>query len=308
VHKEKLSKNPIGTTGKGIGPAYKDKYSRVGIRAIDLLYENIVQTKIDKRLDKISSRYKISKEDIIAINSDLKIFFNSIEIIKEYIVDTFEILHSNIDKNESILIEGAQGALLDIDHGTFPYVTSSNPSIGGIANGLGIPLTLLNNAIGIFKAYTTRVGEGPFPTELINRIGDKLREIGKEYGATTGRPRRCGWVDAVAARYTSKLNGLNRLVITKLDILSGLEKIKVCTEYEYRGTKTKLMSKVINDLSEVKPIYKEFSGWDDDISSVTSYQDLPDNAKRYLDFLVLEIGVPIKIISVGPHREQVIQL
>jgi len=308
MFKEKSSKNPIGTTCKGIGPAYKDKYSRVGIRAIDLLDDNIVKTKIDKRLDKISNRYNINESDITQIKKDLKIFFDAIEEIKEYISDSFEILHSHIEKGASILIEGAQGALLDIDHGTYPYVTSSNPSIGGIANGLGIPLTLLNNAIGIYKAYTTRVGEGPFPTEINDDTGEMLREVGKEYGATTGRPRRCGWFDAVAARYTAQLNGLHSLVITKLDILSGLEKIKVCTRYKYRDSETKLMSNVINNLGDVEPIYNEFQGWEEDISNITSYSSLPAAAKDYLDFIASELNVPIKIISVGPQRDQVIQI
>jgi len=306
--KELSTKNPIGTTGKGIGPAYMDKYSRVGIRAIDLLDNNIFIHKINKRLDKIKKRYKINDEDIDCLEDEINVFLKASEQIKDYIIDCFYVIHKYIEKKADILIEGAQGALLDIDHGTYPYVTSSSPSIGGIANGLGIPLTLLNNAIGIFKAYTTRVGEGPFPTELDNKIGEELRATGKEFGATTGRPRRCGWFDTVAAKYTAKLNGLNGLVITKLDILSGHDIIKVCTSYKYRGSETTYMSKVINNLDDVKPIYKEFKGWSQDISNITSYSQLPKEAKEYLDFISCEISVPIKIISVGPKREQVIQL
>ena len=208
--------------------------------------------------------------------------------------------------SHNILIEGAQGTLLDIDHGTFPYVTSSNCTAGGISTGLGIPGNKLNNIIGIFKAYVTRVGSGPFPTELFDADGEKLQSLGKEFGATTGRPRRCGWFDLVAAKYSVQINGLTGIALTKLDILDDFDTIKVCTHYDYKGKEVKYLSSVINDLENVKPVYKEFAGWSQSVMDAKTFADLPHEAKTYIDFLEKELEVDVEIVSVGPKRDQIL--
>ena len=301
---EEKSGGKIGTTCKGIGPTYQDKYQRIGIRAIDLLDISLLKDKLENRIKMGLDRNEISSDDLLNIN--LNDFYNSCKIIKSFIKDSFPIL---FDKNSrNILIEGAQGTLLDIDHGTFPYVTSSNCSSGGISTGLGIPGNQLNNIIGIFKAYVTRVGGGPFPTELFDDNGTKLQSIGKELGATTGRVRRCGWFDIVAAKYSASINGLTGIALTKLDILDNFETIHVCTHYEFRGEKITELSSVLNFLDEVKPIYKQFKGWNCSIEKANSFSDLPSEAKVYIEFLSAEIGVPIEIISIGPKRHQILNL
>ena len=301
---EEKSGGKIGTTCKGIGPTYQDKYQRIGIRAIDLLDISLLKDKLENRIKMGLDRNEISSDDLLNIN--LNDFYNSCKIIKSFIKDSFPILFNKSSRN--ILIEGAQGTLLDIDHGTFPYVTSSNCSSGGISTGLGIPGNQLNNIIGIFKAYVTRVGGGPFPTELFDDNGTKLQSIGKELGATTGRVRRCGWFDIVAAKYSASINGLTGIALTKLDILDNFETIHVCTHYEFRGKKITELSSVLNFLDEVKPIYKQFNGWNCSIEKANSFSDLPSEAKVYIEFLSAEIGVPIEIISIGPKRHQILNL
>ena len=301
---EEKSGGKIGTTCKGIGPTYQDKYQRIGIRAIDLLDISLLKDKLENRIKMGLDRNEISSDDLLNIN--LNDFYNSCKIIKSFIKDSFPILFNKSSRN--ILIEGAQGTLLDIDHGTFPYVTSSNCSSGGISTGLGIPGNQLNNIIGIFKAYVTRVGGGPFPTELFDDNGAKLQSIGKELGATTGRVRRCGWFDIVAAKYSASINGLTGIALTKLDILDNFETIHVCTHYEFRGEKITELSSVLNFLDEVKPIYKQFKGWNCSIEKANSFSDLPSEAKVYIDFLSAKIGVPIEIISIGPKRHQILSL
>tara|TARA_B100001750_G_scaffold116976_1_gene92728 strand:- start:1121 stop:2386 length:1266 start_codon:yes stop_codon:yes gene_type:complete len=301
---EKKSNNKIGTTCKGIGPTYQDKYQRTGIRAIDILDDKKLKNKIKNRLNTALFNKEIDEGDIDSIN--LNEFYNSCQIISEYIKDTFPIIYNSVDKN--ILIEGAQGTLLDIDHGTFPYVTSSNCSAGGISTGLGIPGNRLDKIIGIFKAYVTRVGGGPFPSELFDVDGERLQSIGKEVGATTGRARRCGWFDLVAAKYSARLNGLTGIALTKLDILDNFEIIKVCTHYEYKGKKIHEMSNVLNNLEEVKPIYKEFKGWNTSIEKVELFEQLPPEAQTYIDYLASELEVPIQIVSIGPKRNQILNL
>ena len=301
---EEKSGGKIGTTCKGIGPTYQDKYQRIGIRAIDLLDISLLKDKLENRIKMGLDRNEISSDDLLNIN--LNDFYNSCKIIKSFIKDSFPILFNKSSRN--ILIEGAQGTLLDIDHGTFPYVTSSNCSSGGISTGLGIPGNQLNNIIGIFKAYVTRVGGGPFPTELFDDNGAKLQSIGKELGATTGRVRRCGWFDIVAAKYSASINGLTGIALTKLDILDNFETIHVCTHYEFRGEKITELSSVLNFLDEVKPIYKQFKGWNCSIEKANSFSDLPSEAKVYIEFLSAEIGVPIEIISIGPKRHQILNL
>ena len=301
---EEKTNNEIGTTCKGIGPTYTDKYRRIGIRAIDILSPKILKDKIESRLAFALGNNEISKESLNDLGEELDLFYDTCSQISEYIKDTFEFLHNALQKN--ILIEGAQGTMLDVDYGTYPYVTSSNCSSGGIGTGLGVPGSKLNSIIGIFKAYTTRVGGGPFPTELFDNDGKILGSIGKEFGATTGRPRRCGWFDLVAAKYSAKVNGLTGIALTKLDILNSFENIKVCTEYELNGRKIKNMTEALNELQNVKPIYQNIKGWNTDIVDIESYDKLPYEAKEYIQYLESEIGVPISIISIGPKRHQII--
>ena len=301
---EKRTKNKIGTTCKGIGPTYTDKYNRIGIRAIDLLSHDTLKKKIEDRLELAIHKQQINLEDIPLLKKELVIFYDACQMISIYIQDTFNYLHGKMSAN--MLIEGAQGTMLDIDHGTYPYVTSSNCSSGGISTGLGIPGSKLNNIIGIFKAYTTRVGGGPFPTELFDADGQILGNIGKEFGATTGRPRRCGWFDLVAANYSAKINGLTHIALTKLDILDSFDTIKVCVGYNIHGKVITNLTEALNNLEEVKPIYKEFIGWKSEIKDYTNFSDLPVNTKTYIQYLETEMNVPISIISIGPKRHQII--
>ena len=302
---EAKTNNEIGTTCKGIGPTYTDKYKRIGIRAIDLLDMPALMDKINKRLEFGLNANEITHDDIPQLKEELELFYDTCSEVAEYIKDTFEYLHTALNKN--ILIEGAQGTMLDIDYGTYPYVTSSNCSSGGIGTGLGIPGSKLDDIIGIFKAYTTRVGGGPFPTELFDKDGELLGSIGKEFGATTGRPRRCGWFDLVAARYSARVNGLTGIALTKLDILNSFETIKVCTSYDFKGHQTQNMTEALNNLEDVTPIYKSFNGWKIDIDDITSFDQLPNEAQVYIKYLESEIGVPISIISIGPKRHQIIE-
>ena len=304
VKNEDSAKNKIGTTGKGIGPTYVDKYNRKGIRAIDLLDGDKLKNQLEKRLGIAQEKNEVAK-NLTYDNEAFTVFYNSCKYISKYIKNIFPIMH---DQNSKILVEGAQGALLDIDHGTYPYVTSSNPTIGGISSGLGIPATKFSEIIGIFKAYVTRVGNGPFPTELFDKTGETIQDVGKEFGATTGRPRRCGWFDSVAANYSVKLNGINQIVLTKLDILSEFDTIKVCTAYKNDESESNDYSEFMNKLDKVKPIYREFKGWNCDISSINSYNDLPKNAKEYIEYIQNILDTKIAIISVGPKRNQVIEL
>lgn len=301
---EKKTNNKIGTTCKGIGPTYQDKYQRIGIRAIDLFDIKNLKLKIEDRLQLAINKKEVLEEDAHNLNFDT--FYDACKKITQFIADTFPIIFQSLDKN--FLIEGAQGTLLDIDHGTFPYVTSSNCSSAGISTGLGIPGNKINNIIGIFKAYVTRVGGGPFPTELFNHDGEILQLNGKEFGATTGRPRRCGWFDLVAAKYSVRVNGLTSIALTKLDILDSFQLIKVCTHYEYNNHKIDQMSSVLHCLDQVKPIYKTFIGWDCSLEHINNYKDLPIRAKEYIQFLSDELGVPITIISIGPKRNQILYM
>ena len=301
---EAKTDNKIGTTCKGIGPTYTDKYQRIGIRAIDLLSKESLKEKIDNRLKGAITNNEINKSDISQLKEEIDQFYNTCEKISEYIQDTFKYLHA--DSNTNMLIEGAQGTMLDIDHGTYPYVTSSNCSSGGIGTGLGISGTRLTNIMGIFKAYTTRVGGGPFPTELFDDDGKTLGEIGKEFGATTGRPRRCGWFDLVAAKYSAQVNGLTAIALTKLDVLNSFKKLKVCIAYKINGERVTHMTEALNQLQNVEPVYQEFDGWQSEIKNKNSFDALPDNAKDYIKYLEKEINVKISIISIGPKRHQII--
>ncbi len=299
---EEKTNNFIGTTCKGIGPCYVDKYNRVGIRAIDLNETDKLKSSFIARIDNCISSNQITNEDYKKMEPEIDSFLIACEKVKIYVKDTLNLLFSK----ENILIEGAQGTLLDIDHGTYPFVTSSSPFSGGISTGLGLPLTKFENIIGIFKAYATRVGSGPFPTELFNEEGKKLQDIGMEFGATTGRPRRCGWFDGLAAKYSCMINGLTDIALTKLDILDHFEKIKVCVGYQSNENEIDNYSEAIN-LEKITPIYKEFIGWNCELNGIKNYGDLPKECKQYIEFLESFLNTKISIISIGPGRNDIIQ-
>ncbi len=297
--------NKIGTTGRGIGPCYIDKYARKGIRIVDLLNKKVLEEKIRENLleknNLLKKIYNLAELDVEEIIREYVEFDKTID---KYVKDVPAYLNNAISEGKSILLEGAQGALLDVDHGTYPYVTSSSPTSGGACTGTGIPPTKINLVVGIVKAYTTRVGFGPFPTELVDETGEKLRKIGAEYGATTGRPRRCGWLDTFLIKYSVSINGIEEAAITKLDVLDSFNEIKVCTGYELKGKSLKSFPTDVLRLSEVKPVYETVKGWNSDISKCRTYSDLPSEAKEYLEFIARHTGIKITIISVGPKREQ----
>ena len=299
-------KKKIGSTLKGIGPTYMDKTGRNGIRIGDLKSENWINKYTalkDKHLSILSNfRTKIDL-DLDKLEAD---FMESIEILKKFnFIDSEDYLNSSLMLGKKVLAEGAQGSLLDIDFGTYPFVTSSNTTVSGACSGLGIAPNKIKSVIGIFKAYTTRVGSGPFPTELNNEIGSNIRKIGNEYGATTGRDRRCGWLDLVALKYSIIINGVTELNMMKADVLSGFDTIKICIAYNIDGIETDTLPFDLN-LGNIKPIYKSFKGWTEDISKITKEQELPIEVHNYVSFIEEFVGVPIKLISVGPDRSETI--
>lgn len=302
--REKTS-NSIGTTGRGIGPAYIDKFMRVGIRIVDLLDRDILAQKLKANIEEknqiLTKVYGETKMDVDAIIAEYQEFDKSID---EYITDTSLYLNSALKEGKRIIAEGAQGALLDVDHGTYPFVTSSNPTSGGACTGLGIPPTYVDSITGIVKAYSTRVGNGPFPTELLDDTGEQLRRIGHEFGATTGRPRRCGWFDAVALRYSATVNGIQQIVVTKLDVLDEFDEMRICVGYESGGKKLKSFPTDVKTLESVTPVYERFEGWKTPISDVRRFADLPQATRRYLNAMAELTGTRIHIISVGPRRDQ----
>ena len=296
----------IGTTARGIGPAYVDKYMRIGIRMMELKSPERLEAALDRALP---SRTLLQKVYVIrlpkASNGGIPQYA---ETLTPFITDTSLLLHQARKNGLSILMEGAQGTLLDIDHGTYPFVTSSNPTAGGAAPGAGIGPNQIDQVIGVVKAYTTRVGEGPFPTELQDATGDLIRERGREYGTTTGRPRRCGWFDAVMLRYSVRVNGLTGLAVTLLDVLDAFDELKVCVGYEYRGERLLHFPADLHVLNECKPIYETLPGWNCDITGAQGFEDLPPNAKAYLSFIEEQVGCPVQIVSVGPRRDQTLML
>jgi len=298
-------KNKIGTTGRGIGPCYIDKYARKGIKINDLLHPEVLKQKIRENLVEKNLLLKnIYHHEELDVDEIIKSYLEFDEKIDQYIKDIPSYLNQAIKGGKSILLEGAQGALLDVDFGTYPFVTSSHPTSGGACTGTGIPPNKITDVIGIVKAYTTRVGEGPFPTELLDATGEKLRAVGNEFGATTGRPRRCGWYDAFLVRYSAMINGIDSVALTKLDVLSVFEEINICTGYEYNEKLLKSFPTDFERLSFVKPIYKTVPGWNKDISDCQSYADLPQATKNFLAVISEESEISIKIISVGPKRAQ----
>jgi adenylosuccinate synthase len=302
-----LGKSKIGTTGRGIGPAYADKINRIGIRVQDLFDEPILRKKLEGALrDKNQVLIKVFNRKGIEVDEVLKEYLEYAEALKPYIVDTSLLLNDALGRGEVVLLEGSQGTLLDVDHGTYPFVTSSNPTAGGASTGSGIGPTKITRVIGIVKAYTTRVGSGPFPTELFDEDGEKLRSIGGEFGTTTGRSRRTGWYDALIARYAVRINGLTDFFLTKLDVLTGWEKIPVCVAYEIDGKRVEELPASQSEFHRAKPIYEYLSGWGEDISQAQSMKDLPENARAYVKFLEEVSGAPMSAIGVGPGRDQTV--
>ena len=307
AEEQSKGKDKIGTTNRGIGPAYMDKSARTGIRMIDLIDPESLTALLDRNVASknrlLGSYYQQEGVDRRAV---LETYSGYAEKLKNYVADISIAVNQAIDQGKKVLFEGAQGTLLDIDYGTYPYVTSSNPIAGSACISAGVGPTKIGKVLGIQKAYTTRVGEGPFPTELNDEIGDHLQKKGGEFGTTTGRARRCGWFDGVIARYAVRVNGLSYLAITKLDILSGIEKLRLCTGYRYRNEIITEFPADLKVLGQCEPIYEELPGWEEDISDAVKLGDLPANAIKYLDRISQLAGAPIAIISVGSKRDQTI--
>ncbi|GLV78655.1 adenylosuccinate synthase [Streptomyces hygroscopicus] len=304
-----LGKRKIGTTGRGIGPAYADKINRVGIRVQDLFDESILRQKVEAALDsKNQVLAKLYNRRAIAVDQVVEELLGYADRLGGYVADTTLVLNNAIDQGQVVLFEGGQGTLLDVDHGTYPFVTSSNPTAGGACTGTGVGPTKISRVIGILKAYTTRVGAGPFPTELHDEDGEKLRTIGGERGVTTGRDRRCGWFDAVIARYATRVNGLTDFFLTKLDVLTGWERIPVCVAYEIDGKRVEELPYSQTDFHHAKPVYETLPGWSEDITQAKTFDELPKNAQKYVQALEEMSGAPISAIGVGPGRDETIQI
>ncbi|MGB7604023.1 MAG: adenylosuccinate synthase [Lutisporaceae bacterium] len=300
--------NDIGTTQKGIGPAYMDKTERIGIRVCDLMKKDVFAEKLRSNLE-IKNKYlkEILGFEGYSYEEMLDRYLDYAKQIKPYVADTSVLVYDSIKADKKVLFEGAQGTLLDVDFGTYPYVTSSHPISGGVSTGVGVGPNMINQVVGVVKAYTTRVGKGPFPTELNDSIGDLIREKGFEFGTVTGRPRRCGWFDSVIVRFATRINGLTGIALTKIDTLADMPIVKICTGYKLNGEIIREFPASIEDLAGCEPVYEEFEGWED-ISNVTEYNKLPINAIRYIERIEELCGAKVSIISVGPRRDQTIVL
>jgi len=304
-----LGKYKLGTTGRGIGPTYSDKIARIGIRVQDLFDESILRQKVEGALvNKNQVLVKVYNRRELQVDAIADQLLEYAEVLRPYVADTSLLLNNALDDGKVVLLEGGQGTLLDVDHGTYPFVTSSNPTAGGACTGSGIGPTRITRVIGILKAYTTRVGSGPFPTELLDDDGEKLRTIGGERGTTTGRPRRCGWFDAPIARFSTRVNGLTDFFLTKLDVLDTFERIPVCVAYEVDGERMEELPMTQTGFHHAKPIYEYLPGWMTDISGAKSVDDLPANAKSYVQFLQDISGAPISAIGVGQDRDATISV
>ncbi|MDX6368139.1 MAG: adenylosuccinate synthase [Nocardioidaceae bacterium] len=300
-----LGSSRIGTTGRGIGPTYADKMNRIGVRVQDIFDEKILRQKIEGALEiKNQLLTKVYNRRAISVDEILDELLSRRDRLRPMVADTGLLLNEALDRGETVLLEAGQATLLDVDHGTYPFVTSSSATAGGACTGSGIPPTRIERVVGIVKAYTTRVGEGPFPTELLDDSGEFLRKTGAEYGTTTGRPRRCGWFDAVIARYAARVNGVTDFVLTKLDVLTGLDKVPVCVAYDVDGTRHDEMPVNQTDFHHAKPVYEEFPGWWEDISGARTLHDLPANARSYVQAVESMSGARISTIGVGPGRDE----
>jgi adenylosuccinate synthase len=302
-----LGKSRIGTTGRGIGPTYADKMSRLGVRVQDLFDAKILRQKVAGALDgKNQVLVKVYNRKAVSVDDVVEELLSHTERLRPMVADTSLLLSRALDDGKVVLLEGGQATMLDVDHGTYPFVTSSNPTTGGACTGSGIPPGRIDRVAGVVKAYTTRVGEGPFPTELLDADGERLRSVGGEYGTTTGRPRRCGWFDAVIARYAARINGVTDFVLTKLDVLTGLEQVPVCTAYRVGGEVVEEMPMTQTDFHHAEPVYELLPGWDSDISGARSVADLPRQARDYVAAIEAMSGAPISVVGVGPRRAQTI--
>ncbi len=306
LKENQLGGKMIGTTLRGIGPAYADKINRVGIRADDLKNKAEFKEKFTFALEHHNRIFEANGTEKLDINSEWEIIEPAIDYIAPLVSDTIASLNRAIENDKAVLFEGAQGVWLDVDHGTYPFVTSSNTTIGGVCTGAGVAPKHINKVIGVVKAYTTRVGSGPFPTELFEEAGNSLREVGNEYGATTGRPRRCGWFDAVTTKHACLVNGVDSLAITKLDVLDHLDVIKVCTGYKIKGEVSFSVPASIDQFDHIEPIYEDHPSWKSNTSIAKSWNDLPHNAQKYLSRLSELTNVKIDIVSVGPRRNQIL--
>ncbi|MEZ4358216.1 MAG: adenylosuccinate synthase [Eubacteriales bacterium] len=307
LSEKNLGKSGIGTTQKGIGPCYTDKIARKGIRICDLINEkefaSLLKKNIDEKNQQIVSVYKEKPLDFDEIYEEYSKYASR---LKKMAVDTSLMAYKYLEGNKKLLFEGAQGMLLDIDFGTYPYVTSSHPTTGGVYSGIGLGPKAISEVVGVVKSYTTRVGKGPFTTELFGGIGDVIREKGHEYGTTTGRPRRCGWLDLVIINYSKRVNGLTSIALSRMDTLGGIGDVKVCTAYDIDGTITKDYPATVVEIEKAKPIYETFAGWDENLSNIREYKDLPKEARRYIEFIEEYTGIPVDMIGVGPGREECI--
>ncbi|WHX75368.1 adenylosuccinate synthase [Bacillus safensis] len=305
VEEERKGVNKIGTTKKGIGPAYMDKAARVGIRVADLLDREVFEEKLARNLEEKNRLLeKMYDTEGFKIEDILDEYYEYGQQVKKYVVDTSVVLNDALDEGRRVLFEGAQGVMLDIDQGTYPFVTSSNPVAGGVTIGSGVGPTKIQHVVGVSKAYTTRVGDGPFPTELHDEIGDQIREVGREYGTTTGRPRRVGWFDSVVVRHARRVSGITDLSLNSIDVLTGIEKLKICVAYKLNGEITEEFPASLNELAKCEPVYEEMPGWTEDITGVKNLSELPANARHYLERISQLTGIPLSIFSVGPDRSQ----
>lgn len=301
-------KNDIGTTGKGIGPCYTDKFERCGIRVCDLIDKEVLKEKLASNIEMKNKYISMLGGQTLNFDEIYEEYLKYGERMKPFVQDTSVRVYDEIKKDKNVLFEGAQGMLLDIDYGTYPYVTSSNTTAGGVANGVGVGPTMITNSVGIAKAYTTRVGKGPFPTELEDATGDWIREKGHEYGVTTGRSRRCGWLDIVILKTTVRVSGLTSLAVTKIDTLAGLDKVKMCVGYKFNDEVIDYFPASLEDLAKCEPIYEEFDGWDETVADARSYEELHPNARKYLERIEELTDTRISIVSVGPRRDQTMRV
>lgn len=307
LEEEARGEHKIGTTKRGIGPAYMDKASRIGIRIIDLLDKDEFAEKLRQNLvEKNNLFVKLYGKEALNFDEIYETYLGYAERIRSMVTDSSLAIDNSIRAGERVLFEGAQGTLLDIDHGTYPYVTSSNPIAGGACIGAGVGPTRINRVIGVIKAYTTRVGEGPFPTELLDKTGEEMRANGHEFGTTTGRARRCGWFDAVIARYAARVSGLSDFAVTKLDVLTGIDKLKICVGYRVNGEIIKEFPQSQKIFKQCRPLYEELPGWQEDLTDVRRFEDLPKAAQNYVQRIEVLTGVPATLVAIGPGREQTI--
>ncbi|RNF39918.1 adenylosuccinate synthase [Planococcus salinus] len=305
VEEARRGANKIGTTGKGIGPAYMDKAARVGIRMADLLDHVVFEEKLRMNLNEKNRLFeKFYETEGFTVEEIMEEYYTYGQEIAKYVTDTSKVLNDAVDGGRRVLFEGAQGVMLDIDQGTYPFVTSSNPVAGGVTIGAGVGPTTINHVIGVCKAYTSRVGDGPFPTELFDEVGDQIRTVGKEFGTTTGRPRRIGWFDSVVVRHARRVSGLTDLTVNSIDVLTGLDTVKICTAYRYQGELITEYPANLRMLADCEPVYEELPGWSEDVTGCKSLDELPENARHYLERIAQLTGVQISIFSVGPDRNQ----